>query len=67
MKCPNPSCKQAVIQKSGDGGLKIRLDGPMTVSPEGAVQARCHWCRKEVQLPLELQKSYTEERYVVRK
>lgn len=63
MKCPN--CKNAVVQKSEDS-YRIRLDGPMEVSSDGNVSAKCHWCKKKVDLPLELKKSFIEERFFIK-
>ena len=64
MKCSN--CKNSIIQKTEDKGLKFRVDGPMTADAKGNVLAKCYWCKAAVTLPLELSKGYVEERYVIK-
>jgi len=63
MKCAQ--CKNNVIQKANDGGLKFRIDGPMTMTVDGILKARCHWCGTEVELPFILTRGFFEERFVI--
>jgi hypothetical protein len=63
MKC---SCKENIIQKSDDGTLRFRIDGPMTMTPDGILKAKCHWCSKVVELPLELKKGAIETRFFIK-
>lgn len=65
MKC---TCGGSLVQKSIDG-YRIRSDGPITVSGDGLVKAKCFWCKKEVTLPLELKKAalVPQERFILKK
>lgn len=62
MKCPH--CKNNLIQKS-ETGVKVRLDGPVEIDDTNNAIAKCHWCKKRVEIPLELKKSFVDERFVV--
>lgn len=63
MRCAN--CNHKLIQWTPEG-LRIRLDGPMTVrKDDGIVEAKCFWCKSPVQLPLELKQEFVEEHYVI--
>ena len=62
MKCPNSQCKHNVVQKS-EAGVKIRLKGPIEIDGAGIAHSKCYWCGTAVELPLELRKSFVEERF----
>ena len=62
MKCPH--CRNNLIQKSSSG-VKVRLDGPIEIDEHNIALAKCHWCHKKVEIPLELKKSYVQERYII--
>jgi hypothetical protein len=51
VRCPN--CHNKVIQKTGDV-TRIRAGGPVEFTPDGLCKTKCHWCKAEVTLPLQL-------------
>lgn len=63
MKCPNPCCTGRLLSKSLDGsGARIRIDGAINVGDDGAVTAKCFWCKSMVALPLMLRPEPPAER-----
>ena len=65
MRCPN--CKNKVLQKSG-ATTKLRTHGPLTFTEEGLCKTKCHWCKSEVEIPVQITEGtpITEERFYVR-
>ena len=49
MRC---ECGNAVLQKSGTR-VKVRIQGPL-VFDGGKCLAKCYWCKRPVELPLQL-------------
>lgn len=54
IRCPH--CKNKLLHKS-NGHLLVRSAGPICVDEEGACTAKCHFCKGDVALPLELSKA----------
>lgn len=54
LRCPN--CKNKLLHKSS-GKMLVRSAGPILVGEDGLCKAKCHFCKHEVSLPLELTKS----------
>jgi len=59
-------CDGRLVHKNAEG-VNFRIDGPVRIDELGVCHARCHWCKAEVAIPLELSKSFViqEERVVV--
>lgn len=51
MRCPH--CKNKVIHRTGDT-IRIRAGGPVEFRADGC-HTKCHWCKREIRLPLALQ------------
>ena len=51
MRCPH--CKNKVIQKTGDI-TRIRAGGPVEFDANGTCRTKCHWCKQEIELPLQI-------------
>jgi uncharacterized protein YodC (DUF2158 family) len=51
VRCPN--CHNKVIQKTGDV-TRIRAGGPVEFGSDGLCRTKCHWCKHDVVLPLQL-------------
>lgn len=66
MRCPN--CRNKVLQKSGDT-IRLRTHGPLEFNSEGSCKTRCHWCKSDVELPIELKEGtlVPGETFVLRK
>jgi len=54
IRCPH--CKNKLLHKS-NGQLVVRSTGPIRVDEAGACMAKCHFCKGDVSLPLELSKA----------
>ena len=54
------ACRNRLVQKTADG-VRFRIDGPVSVDEHGVCHARCYWCKADVELPLELSKSFALE------
>ena len=63
-RCPN--CDNKIVQKSGSQ-TKLRIAHPVYFDESGACFAKCHWCKGEVELPIELKKniSIESERFTI--
>lgn len=65
MRCPQ--CKNKLVRKVGDD-TEVRPGGKMRFTKDGLCKTRCHFCKTDVVLPLQIVEG-TEiptERYVVR-
>lgn len=65
MRCPH--CKNKVLQKAGDS-TRLRTHGPVEFGADGVCHTKCHWCRRPIELPLELKPGVEveAERFYVR-
>lgn len=63
-RCPH--CKNKVIQKTGDR-TRIRSGGPVEFTADGTCHTKCHWCKGDIQLPLQLREDVTipAERFII--
>jgi len=50
-RCPN--CANKIVQKSGSE-TRLRVSHPIYFDADGRCLARCHWCKAEVEIPVEL-------------
>lgn len=66
MRCP--SCKNKVLQKSGDT-TRLRTHGPLEFTDNGVCKTKCYWCKSELELPVQIQEGVAvpEERFVLSK
>jgi uncharacterized protein with PIN domain len=64
-RCPN--CDNKVVQKSGSE-TKLRVAHPIYFDEEGRCLAKCHWCKTQIEVPVELEKSVEveNERFTIR-
>ena len=61
------ACNNALLQKAEGGeGLKFRIDGPIVITGDSCM-AKCHWCKRAVELPLQLRKGSVAERFLIRR
>lgn len=67
MKCPNPDCKNHILQKSGTR-TRLRITGPI-VFEDGVCKSKCFWCKTDVEIPLEIKDGtpIVQERFVIRR
>lgn len=45
-------CKHKLLQKSGER-IRVRIEGPLVIDG-GKCMAKCYWCKRPVELPLQL-------------
>ena len=64
MRCPN--CNNKIIQKTGNT-TRIRAGGPVEFDDGGKCRTKCYWCKKDVELPLQLKENVDipSERFVI--
>jgi len=64
MRCP--SCKNKVLQKSGDT-TRLRTHGPLVFTENGTCKTKCYWCKAELDLPVQIQEGVDvpEERFLL--
>lgn len=66
MRCPH--CKNRILQKSGSTA-KLRVDGPVTFTDDGLCKAKCYWCKRPVEVPIQIREGthLEAERFVLQK
>ena len=58
LRCPG--CNNKVLQKSTDGAASLRPAGSVRFS-EGFCYMSCHFCKRDLELPLKIEKSKDAE------
>lgn len=68
MRCPHPDCKGKLLQKVGSE-TRVRIDHPIIVNEDGVCRAKCHWCKKIVEVPLQIKDGVVlpSEKFVIGK
>lgn len=60
MRCPK--CDGKLLQKTADGGTRLRTEGLHRFDADGNATAKCYWCKQEIPIPIRLLIEPSEEK-----